>query len=172
MNRFGIGYDVHALVEGRPLILGCITFDDAPRGLDGHSDADVVAHAVCDALLGAAAMGDIGEHFPPSDSTWKDYPGSGFLQKVSAMLRDADWQVHNIDCVVMCDAIKLGARKKEMAAAMAKHLGIEVSHVNVKATTFEGHGAVGRGEIIACEAIASIVQAAAGGGPQEDIDTK
>ena len=158
MNRFGIGYDVHALVEGRPLIMGCVRFDDAARGLDGHSDADVVAHAVCDALLGAAAMGDIGEHFPPSDDRWKGFPGGGFLERVAAMLRDAGWSIVNVDCVVMCDAITLGSRKTEMAAAMAGHLGLGREQVNVKATTFEGHGAVGRGEIIACEAIAAITR--------------
>jgi len=162
MNRFGIGYDVHALVEGRKLMMGGVHFADAPRGLDGHSDADVVAHAVCDALLGAAAMGDIGEHFPPSDDRWKAFPGGGFLERVAGMLSDAGWRIVNVDCVVMCDAITLGARKKEMAATIAGHLGVDREQVNVKATTFEGHGAVGRGEIIACEAIASISSAQEG----------
>jgi len=157
--RIGNGTDVHRLVEGRKLMLGCVHFDGSPLGLEGHSDADVVAHAVCDALLGAAAMGDIGDHFPPSDPQWRDHPGGGFLEAVVGMLARAGWRVTNVDCVVMSDAVRLGERKREMAAAMANHLGVEVSQVNVGATTAEGHGAVGRGEIIACHAVAAITSA-------------
>jgi 2-C-methyl-D-erythritol 2,4-cyclodiphosphate synthase len=156
--RIGIGYDVHALVDGRKLMLGCVHFADSSLGLSGHSDADVVAHAVCDALLGAVGLGDIGEHFPPGDDEWKDYPGSGFLANVAGMVRERGFEIGNIDCVVMCQNIMLGDRKKEMAAAMAIALGIDAGQVNVKATTFEKHGAVGRGEIIAAEAIATIVE--------------
>ncbi len=157
MNRIGVGYDVHALADGREMWLGCVRFEDAPRGLDGHSDADVVAHAVCDALLGAAGLGDIGDHFPPSDAKWKDYPGRGFLTEVASMIRAKGYEIGNIDCVVMSDVLNLGARKREMADAMALHLEIDSDLVNVKATTFEGHGAVGRGEVIACEAIAMLL---------------
>ena len=154
--RIGNGTDVHRLVEGRKLMLGCVHFEGSRLGLEGHSDADVVAHAVCDALLGAAGMGDIGDHFPPSDAQWKDHPGRGFLKTVAGMLAGAGWRVANVDCVVMSDAVRLGERKREMAVAMAKHLGVDASQVNVKATTAEGHGAVGRGEIIACHAVAAI----------------
>lgn len=153
---FGIGFDVHRLVEGRPLMLGCVPFADAPRGLEGHSDADVVVHAVCDALLGAAGLGDIGDHFPPSDERWRDFPGHAFLEAVAAMLKGAGWTVTNVDCTVMSDAVRLGPRKEEMATRMAGYLDVEPDRVNVKATTFEGAGAVGRGEVIACQAIAGV----------------
>ncbi len=156
MYKIGNGYDVHKLVEGRPLMLGCVHFDDAPLGLDGHSDADVVAHAICDALLGAVGLGDIGEHFPPTDPQYKDFPGGGFLGRTAAMLEDAGYAIENVDCVVMSDAVKLGGRKKAMAVTMAAHLGIDGARVNVGATTHEGTGPVGRGEVIACEAVALV----------------
>lgn len=152
--RVGIGYDVHALAAGEPLWLGCVEFENAEKGLVGHSDADAVAHAVCDALLGAAGMGDIGDHFPPSEEEWKDFPGKDFLSRVATMLSGRGLSIVNIDCVVMSDAVRLGPRKRGMAHAMAAALGIPPERVNVKATTFEGHGAVGRGEVIACEAVA------------------
>ncbi len=155
-QRMGIGYDVHRLERGQRLMLGCIHFADAEVGLLGHSDADVVAHAVCDALLGATGQGDIGDHFPDSDPAYLDYPGEKFLVRVAAMVRDAGYQINNIDCVVMSDAVRLARHKTEMAAAMAAALGIEHTRINVKATTWEGRGAVGREEIIACEAIASV----------------
>ena len=153
MIRIGNGYDSHTVAKGRELWLGCVHFDDAPVGLEGHSDADVVAHAICDALLGAAALGDIGEHFPDTDPRYKGYPGKDFLRNVADMVRDAGFDIVNVDCVVLCEAVKLGARKKTMAGAVAGHLGVDGARVNVKATTNEGHGAVGRGEIIACEAV-------------------
>jgi 2-C-methyl-D-erythritol 2,4-cyclodiphosphate synthase len=152
--RIGNGYDAHPLKAGGTLMLGCVHFDDATVSLEGHSDADVVAHAVCDALLGAAGLGDIGDHFPPSDPDYKDFPGGGFLQRVSEMVRNAGFEIVNVDCVVMSDAVRLGSRKKAMAVTMAGHLGIEGGRVNVGATTHEGYGPVGRGEIIACEAVA------------------
>lgn len=154
MFRIGNGFDVHPLKKGRRLMLGCVHFDDSPVGLDGHSDADVVAHAVCDALLGAAGLGDIGDHFPPTEPQYKDLPGSSFLQRVSDMVKDAGYDIVNVDCVVMCDAVRLGNRKKAMSATMAGYLGIDDGQVNVGATTFEGRGAIGRGEIIACETVA------------------
>jgi 2-C-methyl-D-erythritol 2,4-cyclodiphosphate synthase len=135
-------------------MLGCVHFDDSPVGLDGHSDADVVAHAVCDALLGAAGLGDIGDHFPPTDPQYRDLPGGSFLQRVSEKVKGAGYDIVNVDCVVMCDAVILGDRKKAMSATMAGHLGIDDGRVNVGATTFEGRGAIGRGEIIACETVA------------------
>ena len=156
MIRTGIGYDVHAVGSGRPLMLGCVHFDDATISLVGHSDADVVSHAVCDALLGAAALGDIGEHFPDTDARWKDAPGREFLNRVASLVRAAGYEIINIDCTVLCDVVRLGARKRDMVAAIAGHLGLDAGAVNVKATTFEGKGTIGRGEAIACEAIATL----------------
>ena len=154
--RIGIGHDVHALERGHKLMLGGVFFPDAEKGLVGHSDADVVCHAICDALLGAAALGDIGEHFPDKDPQWKDYPGGKFLENVARMIRDQDYEIVNIDCTVLCDVVKLGARKEKMAQTIASHLGVEREQINVKATTCEGHGAVGRGETIASESVALI----------------
>lgn len=155
--RFGIGYDVHAVAVGRKLMLGCVHIADAPGGLTGHSDADVVSHAICDALLGAIGAGDIGDHFPDADPQYKNAPGELFLSTVADMVRERGGRIGNVDCVVMCEIVKLGPRKQEMEAAIADHLGIDAAAVNVKATTFEGHGAVGRGEVIACEAAATVV---------------
>ncbi len=161
MTRTGIGYDVHAVVKGRPLMLGCVHFADAKVGLAGHSDADVVAHAICDAILGAAALGDIGEHFPNTDEQWKDAASKEFLLKVASMVRELGYDIVNIDCTVLSDVVKLGERKREMTAAIAECLDVSVNCVNVKATTFEGMGAIGRGEAIACEAIATLERDAA-----------
>jgi 2-C-methyl-D-erythritol 2,4-cyclodiphosphate synthase len=154
--RIGNGYDSHRVVEGGALWLGCTKFEDAAVGLEGHSDADVVAHAICDALLGAAGLGDIGMHFPDTDPRYRDYPGRGFLARVAAMVFDAGYEIVNVDCVVLCDVVRLGERKRDMAKAIAGHLDIEESRVSVKATTNEGRGAVGRGEIVACHAVALI----------------
>lgn len=137
-------------------MLGCVHLADAAVALEGHSDADVVSHAICDALLGAVALGDIGEHFPDTDARWKDAPGKDFLTRVAALIRGAGYDIVNVDCTVLCDVVRLGARKKEMVAAIASHLGVEPGVVSVKATTFEGKGAIGRGEAIACEAIATV----------------
>lgn len=156
MTRTGIGYDVHAVVAGRPLMLGCVHFDDAKVGLAGHSDADVVAHAICDAILGAAALGDIGEHFPNTDAQWKDAAGKEFLAQVAHMVHELGYEIINIDCTVLSDVVTLGERKREMARTIALHLDITPNCVNVKATTFEGKGAIGRGEAIACEAVATL----------------
>lgn len=156
MIRIGIGYDVHAVGKGSALMLGCVHFDDASVSLIGHSDADVVSHAICDALLGAAALGDIGEHFPDTDARWKDAAGRDFLSRVAGLVRGAGYDIVNIDCTVLCDVVRLGDRKRQMVAAIATHLGVEPSTVSVKATTFEGKGTIGRGEAIACEAIATI----------------
>jgi 2-C-methyl-D-erythritol 2,4-cyclodiphosphate synthase len=160
MTRTGIGYDVHAVVKGRPLMLGCIHFEDAKIGLAGHSDADVVAHAICDAMLGAAALGDIGEHFPNTDAQWKDAASKEFLIQVARNVRGLGYEIINIDCTVFADVVKLGERKREMARAIAEALEVAPNCVNVKATTFEGKGAIGRGEAIACEAIATLERGA------------
>jgi 2-C-methyl-D-erythritol 2,4-cyclodiphosphate synthase len=154
MYRTGIGWDVHPLEEGRPLHLGGVHFDGAPQGLKGHSDADVVCHAICDAILGALALGDIGEHFPDTDPKYKGFPGVEFLTAVRDMIAGKDYRIVNVDCTVMSDAVRLGDNKKTMAATIAGHLGVATERVSVKATTWEGHGAVGRGEVVACQAIA------------------
>ena len=156
MNRIGNGYDSHRVVKGRELWLGCVHFDDAEVGLEGHSDADVVAHAICDALLGAAGLGDIGDHFPDTDPNYQGYPGHKFLEAVVDLVYDAGYDIVNVDCVVLSDVVRLGERKKEMVVAIAASLDVDESQVNVKATTNEGRGAVGRGEIIACEAVALV----------------
>ena len=156
MFRVGIGWDVHPLVEGRELYLGGVHFDSEPRGLAGHSDADALCHAICDALLGALALGDIGEHFPDTDPRYRDFPGRKFLEAVRDMVIDRGYRIVNVDCIVMSDAVRLGKRKKEMQATIALHLDLGVDRVSVKATTFEGHGAVGRGEVIAAQAIALV----------------
>lgn len=159
MTRTGIGYDVHAVAKGRPLMLGCVHFDDAKVGLAGHSDADVVAHAICDALLGAAALGDIGEHFPNTDAQWKDVAGKEFLAEVAKMVRSLGYDIINVDCTVLADVVRIGERRQDMVTAIAEHLDVPRNQVNVKATTFEGKGAIGRGEAIACEAIATLERA-------------
>ena len=159
MYKIGHGFDLHPVKAGGKLVLGCVPFGDVDFGLVGHSDADVVAHAVCDALLGAAGMGDIGEHFPDTDTAYAGAPGSLFLSSVATMLCDRSFRVSNVDCTVLCDIVKLGNRKSDMASAMAAHLGIPPERVNVKATTCEGYGIVGRGEVIACVAVATILQA-------------
>jgi 2-C-methyl-D-erythritol 2,4-cyclodiphosphate synthase len=156
MIRTGIGYDVHAVASGRPLMLGCVHFEDAKVSLAGHSDADVVSHAICDALLGAAALGDIGEHFPDTEAEWKDMPGREFLSRVAHLVRGAGYEIVHVDCTVLCDVVRLEGRKRDMRAVIAQCLGIATAGVNVKATTFEGKGAIGRGEAIACEAVATI----------------
>jgi len=156
MVRVGIGWDVHPLVEGRKLHLGGVHFPGERRGLKGHSDADVVCHAICDALLGAVALGDIGMNFPDTDPGYKDTPGVEFLAAVREMVRKKNYRVVNVDCTVMSDAVRLGDRKNKMAETIATHLGLDKDIVSVKATTWEGHGAVGRGEVIACQAIAMV----------------
>jgi 2-C-methyl-D-erythritol 2,4-cyclodiphosphate synthase len=156
MFRAGIGWDVHRLVEGAELHLGCIHFPGAAKGLEGHSDADVVCHAICDALLGALALGDIGEHFPDDDQQYENYPGGGFLKRVGQMVAAEGYSIANVDCTVMSDAVRLGDKKKDMALAISMHLGIDAGCVSVKATTWEGCGAVGKGEVIACEAVAMV----------------
>ena len=150
--RTGIGFDSHRLVEGRRLVLGGV---EVPyeRGLAGHSDADVLTHAVIDALLGAAGLGDIGEHFPDTDERWRDADSLVLLQAVSGMLPAA---VTNIDATVVCETPKLGAMRGAMRGALAGALGVPAEAVNVKFTTGEGMGFAGRGEGIAALAIATL----------------
>jgi 2-C-methyl-D-erythritol 4-phosphate cytidylyltransferase / 2-C-methyl-D-erythritol 2,4-cyclodiphosphate synthase len=152
-GRVGIGYDLHRLVEGRPLILGGVTIP-SDRGALGHSDADVICHSVTDAILGAARLGDIGQHFPDTDPRWKGASSVELLKAVVALVRQQHLQVENVDVVVILERPKLGAHRARMEAVLAEALGIDVSRVSVKAKTNEGVDAVGRGEAIAAHAVA------------------
>jgi 2-C-methyl-D-erythritol 2,4-cyclodiphosphate synthase len=151
--RIGNGYDIHRLVSGRPLILGGIRLDH-PLGLDGHSDADVLVHALMDALLGALSLGDIGRHFPPEDARWKGADSLVLLERVMELVRERGWQVVNVDAVVVAEQPKLKPHIEAMRAAIAARLAVEPEQVGVKATTNEGLGPTGRQEGIACHAVA------------------
>ncbi len=160
--RTGIGWDSHRLVDDRPerpLILGGVTID-SPLALDGHSDADVLTHAVIDALLGAAGLGDIGEHFPDTDERWKGADSIALLAHVVGLVADAGWRITAVDSTVVLERPKLSPYKAAMAARLAATLGIDVERVNVKATTAERMGAVGRGEGAVGQAVATIVRPA------------
>ncbi len=153
--RVGHGYDVHRLTEGRALILGGVTvpFD---RGLLGHSDADVLTHAVMDALLGAAALGDIGQLFPDSDAAYAGADSIALLERVTALLREHGWQVGNVDATVVAQAPKLAPYIPEMRRRLAEAMGLDVDCVSVKATTEERLGFTGSGEGMAAHAVALI----------------
>lgn len=158
--RTGLGWDSHRLSDDqseRPLILGGVTID-SPLALDGHSDADVLTHAVIDALLGAAGLGDIGEHFPDTDARWKGADSIALLAHVVGLVAEAGWTVTAVDTTVVLERPKLSPHKPAMAARLAATLGIEVSRVNVKATTAERMDAVGRGEGAVAHAVATIVR--------------
>lgn len=153
--RVGIGYDVHRLVPGRPLILGGVPIPFA-MGLLGHSDADVLLHAITDALLGAAALGDIGTYFPPSDMAWKDADSRHLLRVAVGYLRAAGWSAVNIDATVVCEAPKLLPHVAAMRESIAVTVGIGIECVSVKGKTSEGLGFTGRGEGIAAHVVALI----------------
>jgi len=156
--RIGHGYDVHAFAEGRRLFLGGVEFPEASKGLLGHSDADVLLHAVCDALLGAAGMGDIGKLFPPSDTRHKDRRSTEFLQEVFVRLRAENWQIVNLDITVLAETPKIGPRSSEIKAQIAVLLDVDANCIGLKATTNEGMGFVGRSEGIAVHAVALITR--------------
>ena len=162
--RAGIGYDCHRLEEGRPLVLGGVRVPDADRGLAGHSDADVLSHAVIDALLGAAGLGDIGQHFPDTDERWRDADSIELLRAVRDMLRDAGYIPANIDATVACETPKLSPFRDEMRSRLAGAAGLDATAVNVKFTTGERMGFVGRGEGIAALAIATLDSARSSAG--------
>lgn len=153
--RIGHGFDVHALVVGRKCIIGGVEIAHE-KGLDGHSDADVLLHAICDALLGAAALGDIGKHFPPTDATYKNADSRVLLRHVVALLKAKSYVVNNIDATVICEAPKLSPYTTLMCQNIASDCSVDVSQVNVKATTTEKLGFTGRGEGIAAEAVCTI----------------
>ena len=155
MSRSGIGYDLHRLAAGRKLVLGGI---EVPfeKGPVGHSDGDALAHAICDALLGAAGLGDIGTHFPDTDPKWKDAQSLRFLEHVRGLLAEQRLRIMHLDAIVITERPKLGPHFSAMREALARALGIETSRINLKAKTNEGVGAVGRGEAIAAQAIATV----------------
>ena len=153
--RIGHGYDVHRLVEGRPLILGGVTVP-FEKGLLGHSDADVLAHAVMDAALGAAALGDIGQHFPDSDPAYAGADSLALARRVAALLAEAGWQVANIDATILCQRPKLAPYIPAMRQNLAAAFGLEAGAVSVKATTEERLGFTGEGLGIAAHAVALI----------------
>ena len=155
MTPVGIGYDSHRLAAGRRLVLGGMEIP-CERGLDGHSDADVLAHAVIDALLGAAGLGDIGEHFPDTDERWRDADSLQLLADVVAKVRATGLEIENVDCTVVIETPKLAPHRQAIRERLADVLGLEVARVNVKASTGEGIGFVGRGEGVAALAIVSL----------------
>ncbi len=151
--RVGIGYDLHALVEGRPLVLGGVAIPH-PRGLRGHSDADVLTHAVIDALLGAAALGTIGQHFPDTDPRFAGVSSLALLDETVRLVTAAGYRVVNVDSVITAQEPRLQTHLGTMALTLAGRLGVEASRVGVKATSPEGLGAMGRCEGIAAQAVA------------------
>jgi len=150
--RVGIGFDIHRLVEGRRLVLAGVVVPHA-LGPDAHSDGDVVLHAVADAILGAAALGDIGEHFPDSEPAWKDAPSAEILGRVVEMARAADWAVTGADVNILLEQPKLGRLKAAMRSRLAELLGVPLDAVGLKARTMEGLGPVGAGEAVAAQAV-------------------
>jgi 2-C-methyl-D-erythritol 2,4-cyclodiphosphate synthase len=158
MTRTGIGYDSHRFAAGRRLVLGGVQVPHG-LGLDGHSDADVLAHAVIDALLGAAGLGDIGEHFPNTEERFRDADSMELLQSVLASVREAGFEVVNVDCTVVMEAPSLSPHRAAIRERLAAALGVAPGRVNVKASTGEGMGFVGRGEGAAALAVASLQSA-------------
>ena len=155
MTRAGIGYDLHRLAAGRKLMIGGI---EVPfeKGSVGHSDGDVLLHALCDALLGAAGLGDIGTHFPDTGPQWKGVSSLIFLDQTRKMLEGRKLKIQNIDAVVICEKPKLGPHFPAMRAEIARSLGVPVEQINLKAKTNEGTGEIGRGEAIAAQVIAML----------------
>jgi 2-C-methyl-D-erythritol 4-phosphate cytidylyltransferase/2-C-methyl-D-erythritol 2,4-cyclodiphosphate synthase len=154
--RIGTGYDLHVLVEGRPLILGGVTIP-ADRGLAGHSDADVLSHAVTDAVLGAVAKGDIGRHFPDTDPQWKGVSSLVMLRHAVALARESGYVVGNVDAVVIAERPKLAPHVDAIRECLASVLGVEIGCVSVKGKTNEGVGEIGRGEAMAVHAVAVLM---------------
>ena len=151
----GIGYDLHRLVEGRNLVIGGVTIP-YEKGLLGHTDADVLLHAVCDALLGAASLGDIGQHFPDTDPQFKDMSSEKLLERSLQMVQDKGYVVNNVDAIIMAEAPTMAPYRKKMERNIASTLHIDAERVNVKATTTEGIGAIGKGQAIAATCVASL----------------
>jgi 2-C-methyl-D-erythritol 2,4-cyclodiphosphate synthase len=159
-TRSGIGFDSHRLAADRPLVLGGVEIEDAALGLAGHSDADVLTHAIIDALLGAAGLGDIGQHFPDTDERFRDADSSDLLSEVCSFLEDHGWTIVHLDATVLCERPKLGPYRDRMRRCLAATAGVRPLAVNVKFTTGEGMGFVGREEGIGALAVATVERAA------------
>jgi len=157
--RIGHGYDIHRTLAGRPMILGGVRFAESPVGLDGHSDADCLTHAICDALLGAAALPDIGHFFPNTDPAYKNIDSQVLLQRVVAELSNLGWRIVNLDASLIAEKPKIYPRLAEMKAALSRSTGLDVSQIGLKATTNEGVDEIGRGLAIAAHAVALIQKA-------------
>jgi 2-C-methyl-D-erythritol 2,4-cyclodiphosphate synthase len=157
--RAGIGYDSHRFEEGRRLVLGGVEVPNA-RGLAGHSDADALTHAVIDALLGAAGLGDIGQHFPDTDEHWRDADSLDLLSQVAVFLEEHGFTVAHVDTTVVCESPKLGPFRDDMRLTLASAMSVSARSVNVKFTTNEAMGWVGRGEGVAALAVATVERAA------------
>jgi 2-C-methyl-D-erythritol 2,4-cyclodiphosphate synthase len=157
--RTGIGYDSHRFEPGRRLVLGGVDVPGVARGLTGHSDADALTHAVIDALLGAAGLGDIGQHFPDTDERWRDADSLELLSQVCVFLEEHGFTVLHVDTTVICEAPKLGPHRDDMRRSLAATMGVSARAVNVKFTTNEGMGAIGHGEGIAALAVATVERA-------------
>lgn len=153
--RVGIGYDIHRLVPGRPLILGGVRFE-GDRGLEGHSDADVLLHAIGDALLGAVALGDLGRHFPPDDPRWKDASSLELLRLIQAMLEGHGARIAHVDATLVAEEPRIAPHADLIRQQIARSLRVGIESVSVKATTHEGLGAIGHGEGIAAWAVATV----------------
>lgn len=154
--RIGQGFDVHAFGPGDHIMLGGVRVPHT-QGVEAHSDGDVVIHALCDAMLGALSLGDIGQHFPPSDMRWKDAASIDFLRHCNALINERGWQISNCDITVICERPKVGPHAEAMRRLLANELGLELDAVSIKATTTEKLGFTGRGEGIAAQAACLLV---------------
>ena len=166
--RIGNGYDSHRFDADRPMVLGGVTIPDH-AGLSGHSDGDAIAHAVIDALLGAAAAGNVGSHFPPSDDAWKDADSIDLLRRASEVLVGLGYQVGNVDVTVVCESPKIGPHADGMRQRLATAMGVDASEVSIKGKTNERMGWIGRGEGLAVHAVALMTRARTPG--SEEVDT-
>jgi 2-C-methyl-D-erythritol 2,4-cyclodiphosphate synthase len=156
--RVGLGVDAHGFADGVPLVLGGVEID-SPRGLAGHSDGDVITHALIDALLGAAGLGDIGSLFPPGESEWEGASSLDLLRRAAAQVRDAGWEPVNADCVLIGEEPRIAPLREQMRGHVAEAVGVGVERINVRATTTDKLGFTGRGEGLAAQAVALVRQA-------------
>jgi 2-C-methyl-D-erythritol 2,4-cyclodiphosphate synthase len=156
--RIGLGVDAHGFADGVPLVLGGVEID-SPRGLAGHSDGDVIAHALIDALLGAAGLGDIGSLFPPGQPEWEGASSLDLLRRAAARMRDAGWEPVNADCVLIGEEPRIAPVREQMRGRLAEAVGVGAERINVRATTTDKLGFTGRGEGLAAEAVALVRQA-------------
>jgi 2-C-methyl-D-erythritol 2,4-cyclodiphosphate synthase len=155
--RVGLGVDAHAFADGVPLVLGGVGIE-SPRGLAGHSDGDVIAHALIDALLGGAGLGDIGSLFPPGDPQWQGVSSLDLLQRAAGDVREAGWELVNADCILIGEEPRIAPLREQMRARLAEALGVDSDRVNVRATTTDRLGFAGRGEGLAAQAVALVRQ--------------